>query len=89
METPIAVRSEDETARESSEKSSDDNLDKSSDEDLKSSGDDLPPGTIQACFQPGPDRACPERSRRECPPLHSASELCWEIAPHILHRGIV
>lgn len=39
-ETPMAAR--DETARESS------------DEDIERSDEDLPPGTIQACYRPGP-----------------------------------
>jgi hypothetical protein len=41
-ETPMAAL--DETARESS--------DKSSDEDIQHSHEDLPPGTIQACYRP-------------------------------------
>ncbi len=45
-ETPMPALIEDETARESS--------DKSSDEDIKRSEEDLPPGTIQACYRPRP-----------------------------------
>ena len=41
-ETPMAANIEDETARESS------------DEDIKRNDEDLPPGTIQACYRPGP-----------------------------------
>ena len=41
-ETPTAALVEEETARESA------------DEDIKRSHEDLPPGTIQACYRPGP-----------------------------------
>ncbi len=41
-ETPTPAMTEDETAPESS------------DEDIKRSDEDLPPGTIQACYRPGP-----------------------------------
>jgi hypothetical protein len=41
-ETPMAAIIEDETARESS------------DEDIERSDEDLPHGTIQACYRPGP-----------------------------------
>jgi len=44
-ETPMAAVIENETPRESSDKSS---------EDIKRSDEDLPPGTIQACYRPGP-----------------------------------
>jgi hypothetical protein len=47
-ENPMAAITEDETAREHSDKSSD----KNSDEDIKRSDEDLPPGTIQACYRP-------------------------------------
>jgi hypothetical protein len=50
--TPIATPTEGETVN----KSSDRNSEKSPDEDLESSGENLPPGTIQACFQPRPVR---------------------------------
>jgi len=41
-ETPMAAITEDETARESSN------------EDIERSDEDFPPGTIQACYRPGP-----------------------------------
>jgi hypothetical protein len=47
-ENPMAAITEDETARENSDKSSD----KNSDEDIKRIDEDLPPGTIQACYRP-------------------------------------
>ena len=49
-ERPMAVVIEDEAARESSNEGSN----KSSDEAIKRSEEDLPPGTIQACYRPGP-----------------------------------
>jgi hypothetical protein len=58
-ETPIAALLEDKTARESS--------DISSDEDIKRNGEDLPPGTIQACYRPGPqtrNRQTQQRKRQ-------------------------
>jgi hypothetical protein len=51
-ERPMAVVIENETARETSDKSSDRSSDKSSDEDSKRREEDLPPGTIQACYRP-------------------------------------
>jgi hypothetical protein len=50
-ETPMAAVRENETARANSDESSDKSPDKSSD---KSSEENLPPGTIQACYQPRP-----------------------------------
>jgi hypothetical protein len=47
-ETPMAAIIESETARENSDKSSDNN----SDEDIERIDEDLPPGTIQACYRP-------------------------------------
>ena len=45
-ETPMAAMTEDETAQESS--------DKSLDEAIQRNDEDVPPGTIQACYRPGP-----------------------------------
>jgi len=47
---PMAAITEGETGRESSNKSAD----KSGDEDVKRSDEDLPFGTIQACYRPNP-----------------------------------
>ncbi len=47
-ETPMAAVTEAETAQESSSESPE--------EEIKRSDEDLPPGTIQACYRPGPNR---------------------------------
>jgi hypothetical protein len=76
----IAVRMEDETARESrpanaqasSEKSSEKSSEQSSEESREKSPDeierrdeDLPPGSIQACYRPGPQTRNRQDQRRK------------------------
>ncbi|MGO9865784.1 MAG: hypothetical protein ACLPLR_19435 [Terriglobales bacterium] len=49
---PIAAITENEAARENSGKISDETSDQSPDEDINPSNEDLPPGTIYACYRP-------------------------------------
>jgi hypothetical protein len=59
-ETPMAANIEDETARESSASAQHEwnarpvNASTQTNEDTERSDEDLPPGTIQACYRPGP-----------------------------------
>jgi hypothetical protein len=51
-QTPIAAIAENETARDISDNTSDKSSDKSPDQDINRSDEDLPLGTIQACYRP-------------------------------------
>jgi hypothetical protein len=51
-QTPIAALTENETARDNSDNGSDKNPDPSPDEDINRRDEDLPLGTIHACYRP-------------------------------------
>ena len=91
-ETPIEPANHDQKAPEvnaSHQTSQDANQDANQNE--KTDSEDLPPGTIQACYRPGPqtrNRQSQQRKKQYVIRTRStcASELCWKFSQHRLHR---